>query len=105
MLKKLKGNFDRGVEKIQWISSVLSERLKIELSVVRLLYYSEKLEKEKKELMNSIGQRVYDLKSAPERSVLKDSLVAETLKEIERLEREIDETKKKASEISRIEDT
>ena len=100
MLKRLKENFDSGIEKIKWFSTVLSERIKIELLVMKLLFQSEKMEKKRDELLKKIGQRVYELKGDTDRNVLKDRFITEALNEIEQINRKIDSTKKKASEIS-----
>jgi len=100
MLKRLKKNFDRGVEQIKWFSTVLSERIKIELLVLKLLFQSDRMEKKRDDLLKKIGQRVYELKGEPDRDILKDRSVAESLGEIEKITGEIDSTKKKASEIS-----
>ena len=103
MLKRLKNNFDGGVEKLKWFSSMFSDRIRVELSVFKLLYHSEQLEKERDELMKSIGQRVHEMKAGSDRNILKDSVIADAMQEIERLNSEIESTNKKASEISRIE--
>jgi len=103
MLKRLKNNFDGGVEKLKWFSSMLSDRIKVELSVFKLLYHSEQMEKEKDALLKTLGQRVNEMKAGPDRNILKDSVIADAMQEIERLTSEIESTKKKASEISRIE--
>ena len=100
MLKRLKENFDSGIEKIKWFSTVLSERIKIELLVMKLLFQSEKMEKKRDELLKKIGQRVYELKGDTDRNVLKDRFITEALNEIEQINSKIDSTKKKASEIS-----
>jgi hypothetical protein len=100
MLKRLKKNFDRGVEKIRWFSSVLSERIKIEFLVIKLLFQSDKMEKKRDDLLNKIGQRVYEMKDNSDRQVLKDRVIAEALSEIEIINNEIETTKKKAAEIS-----
>jgi hypothetical protein len=100
MLKKLKGNFESGVERIKWFSSLFSDRIKIEYSVIRLLHQSEQMEKKKDELMRTIGNRVYELKGYSEGHVLKDGIISEALSEIEKIDKEIESTKKKASEIS-----
>ncbi len=63
MLKRLKNNFDGGVEKLKWFASMLSDRIKVELSVFKLLYRSEQMEKERDELMKTIGQRAYEMKA------------------------------------------
>ncbi|MEW6675662.1 MAG: hypothetical protein AB1348_06660 [Nitrospirota bacterium] len=100
MWKRLKDNFDSGIEKIKWFSSLLSDRLKIEYSVMKLLYQSEQMERKKDELMKTIGQRVYELKGYSDRYILKDRIIMEAFSEIEKINSEIDATKKKVSEIS-----
>jgi len=103
MWKRLKNNFDSGIEQIRWFSSLFSERLKIEYLVMKLFYRSEQLERKRDEFMKKIGRRVYELKGYSDRYILKDGIVVEALSEIEKINAEIDVTKKKASEISRIE--
>jgi hypothetical protein len=100
MFRRLKSNFDSGVEKIKWFSSLFSDRLKIEFSVVKLLHHSVQLEQKRNDLMRMIGQRVYELKEQSDRQVMKDRIILETFSEIERINSEIESTKKKASEIS-----
>lgn len=104
MLKRIKDSFENGVEKIKWASSLLSERVKIELSIMKLLYETDQLEKKKEDLMKTIGRRVAELKEYPDRQILKDSIVADALSEIEKITTEIDQTRKRASDISRIEE-
>jgi predicted transcriptional regulator len=100
MIKRLKNNFDTGVEKIKWFSSILSDRLKIEFSLIKLLHQSDQLEKKRDELMKHIGRRVCELKESSERSILKDRVIMDTMNEIAKIDSEIESTKKKASEIS-----
>jgi hypothetical protein len=100
MFKKLKDNFDAGIEKIKWFSSLFSDRLKIEFSVMKLLYQSTQMEKKRDELMKKIGQRVIELKEHSERQILKDRIIMDALSEIAKIDSEIESTKKKASEIS-----
>lgn len=100
MWKRLKDNFDSGVEKIKWFSSLLSDRVKIDYLVMKLLYQSEQMGEKRDELMKTIGQRVYELRGYSDRYILKDRVITEALSEIEKINNEIDLTKKKASEIS-----
>jgi seryl-tRNA synthetase len=100
MLKRLRDNFDNGIEKIKWFASLLSDRLKIELSVMRLLHESEQMEKKRDELMKKIGRRVLEMKEHADKQVLKDSVIMDTISEIEKIDQEIEQTRKKASEIS-----
>jgi hypothetical protein len=103
MLKRLKQNLERGIEKIKWFATVLNDRMKIEFSVVKLLYQSEQMEKKRDELMKTIGRRVYELKAGAEKHVFKDRIITDCLNEIDHLEAEIESTKKKASEMSSTE--
>jgi seryl-tRNA synthetase len=100
VIKRLRNNFEDGIEKIKWFASLLSDRLKIELSVMKLLHESEQMEKKRDELVKKIGQRVMEMREHAERQVLKDSVIMDTMNQIEKIDQEIEETRKKASEIS-----
>jgi hypothetical protein len=100
MVRRLKDNFDRGIVKIKWFSSLLSERLRIEYVVIKLLFQSDRMEKKKDELLKIIGQRVLEMKEHIDKQILRDRVIAEALSEIEKINNEINITKKKASEIS-----
>ncbi len=103
MWDRVKNNFDSGLKKIKWFSSLFSERVKIEISVMKLLYQSEQMKEKRDEMLKAVGMRVYDMKEHPEKSVIKDRAISDTLGEIEKINNEIEITKKKASEISSIE--
>jgi hypothetical protein len=100
MWTKIKRNFENGLAKIKWFSSLLSDRAKIELSVMKLLYESDQMEKKRDELMKTIGRRVFELRESSDRHIMKDRVIAESISEIEQISGEIETTKKKASEIS-----
>lgn len=86
--------------KLKWFSHILSDRMKIELSVFKLLYQAEQMEKNKEDLMKTIGERMLELKDHSEKSILKDRVIADAMNEIEKINQEIEEIKKQASEIS-----
>jgi len=100
MWTKIKRNFENGVAKIKWFSSLLSDRAKIEISVMKLLYESDQMEKKRDELLRMIGRRVFELRESSDRHIMKDRVIAESISEIEQISGEIETTKKKASEIS-----
>lgn len=100
MWTRIKSNLESGTEKLKWFSSMFSDRLKIELSVMKLLYESDCLEKKKDDMMKTIGKRIWELQGQPERNILKDTIIMDALSEIERINSDIDATKKKASDIS-----
>ncbi len=104
MYKRLKDSFYSGLEKIKWFSSLVSDRLSVELTVIKLLYQSDQMEKKKDDLMRAIGLRVFEMKNSTDRQILKDRIIEEALAEIERISLEIEQTKKKASDISKIEE-
>jgi hypothetical protein len=100
MWTRIRNNFESGIEKLKWFSSMFSDRLKIELSVMKLLYESDCLEKKKADIMKTVGERVWELKGQTERNILKDTIIMDALEEIERINSDIDATKKKTSDIS-----
>jgi len=102
MIKNLIENFKKGLEKFRWFAALFSERIKIEIAVFRLLYDHEEMNRKKDEILIKIGQRVVDLRDNTERNILKDRVIAESLIEIEGLDKSIGELKEKASEISRV---
>lgn len=104
MFKRLKESFDSGIGKIKWFSSLLSDRLKIEYSVTKLLYQSEQMERKRDELMKKIGQRISELKGHSDRYIMKDRVIVEALNEIEKINSDIEAVKKEASEISKVEE-
>jgi ArsR family metal-binding transcriptional regulator len=102
MLKKLKDNFEKGVERVKWFAGFFSERLKIEIALIKLLYRSDELNKQKDELLISIGQRVCELKRSGEKNMQKDAEILKAVDEIERLEKNAGDIRQKVSEITRV---
>jgi len=102
MLKRIKDNFSKGIDRIKWFSTVLSERLKIEITIIKLLYRSDEMNKKRDELLKKIGQRVYELKVHTDKNILKDKVVSEAIVEIEKVEKDIEELNQKVSEIGKV---
>ena len=103
MWRKVKDNLDSGVERVKWFSSLVSDRLKIEIALVKLLYRSSEMEKKRAALMTEVGEKVYGMRNGPDKNVLRDPDVLQTLRQLESLDAEIEDLRKKASEISRFE--
>lgn len=101
-MKKIINDFRRGLERMRWFSAVFAERLKIEIAIFRLLYESDRMTKTRAELLATIGERVLELKDHHEKNVLKDSVVAEAVAEIDRLEKNIEDLKTRANEIAKV---
>ncbi|MFZ3123431.1 MAG: hypothetical protein WA104_08765 [Thermodesulfovibrionales bacterium] len=103
MWKRVKNNFDAGIERIKWFSSLLSERMKIEFSVIKLVSDRDKKEKERAEKLRLIGERVFEMREQHDKNILKDKVIAGSIIEIEKLDSEIEDIKNKVSEISKVE--
>ncbi|TAN43435.1 MAG: hypothetical protein EPN22_10200 [Nitrospirae bacterium] len=101
MFSQVKKDLEQGVEKLKWFSSLLSERVRIELEVFKLLYKSEEMKKQKDDLLKSIGEEVYEHRGQ-NRNIYARSEIIAAIKEIEKLEPEIKESLEKASAISKI---
>jgi len=101
-VKKIIDDFRKGLERIRWFSTVFAERLKIEVAIFRLLYETDRVAKTRGELLRKIGERVMELKEHKDKNILKDSIIAEAVAEINRLEKTIDDLKTKVAEIGRI---
>ena len=102
MFERVRESFGNGISRIKWFAGVFADRLKIEVAVVRLLYRSAEMEKKKAELLRNIGMRVYELRGSPDRNILKDKTVFELVEALAKLEKEMDELKQKASEMSSV---
>ncbi|MGD8351937.1 MAG: hypothetical protein PVG55_02975 [Nitrospirota bacterium] len=103
MIEKIKSSLDSGVGKIKGFANLFSDRLKVEASVIKLMKESGGLEKEKEAHFRTIGERVFELRGGGEVNVFEDIVIRQTLDRIEKLDAEIAEIKKRASEISKVE--
>jgi hypothetical protein len=103
MWKRIKENFDSGADKVRWFSSLMNERMKVELSLFKLLYKTTEMEKNRASLMKTIGERVFELRNASEKRILRDPAILEALESLEKLDSEIADMRRKASEIEKIE--
>jgi uncharacterized protein YaaW (UPF0174 family) len=101
-VKKIIEDFKKGIEQLRWFSTLFAERLKIEMAVFKLLYESDKMTRMREDMLRKIGERVVELKSHEGKNILRDTVVAEAVHEIEKLEKSIDDLKNKVSEISRV---
>ncbi|PKL50412.1 MAG: hypothetical protein CVV37_07115 [Nitrospira bacterium HGW-Nitrospira-1] len=102
MLKKIYENFRNGAEKIKWFAALFSERMNIEVAIFKLLYQSDKMARKREALLKTIGEQVVELKGHSEKNIYRDSAVSETLEEIEKIDKRINDLKHKASEIGPV---
>ncbi len=99
MLKRVMENFKDGLARIRWFATVFSERFRIEMAVIKLMYRSDEMEKKRQELFRTIGERIYESKGNPEKNIFRDKVIGEAMEKIEKMEKDIEELKEKASEI------
>jgi hypothetical protein len=98
----MRENFKQGLYTLKWFATVLSERLKIEIAVIKLLYQSDEIEKRRGELLKAIGERVYELKGHPDKNILRDRAVLGAIEEIDKIEKDLEGLKQKVSEINSV---
>ncbi|MBF0516738.1 MAG: hypothetical protein HQK97_06415 [Nitrospirae bacterium] len=99
MWNKIKRDFESGMDRLQWFAAIVTERLTIEISFIKMLAKIDNLEKEKEELFKSIGKNAYELSFNRTTDLYNYHKVAEAIREITCLERSIEELKKEAGEI------
>ncbi len=103
MFIRLKESFEAGVERLRWFASILSERIKVELAVIKLLWSSSDLEKRREELLKQMGKRVFELRGAGEVNLAEDVKISRPLKELEAVEAELEGLRRQVSEIGEVE--
>ena len=103
MLRKLNAGIAAGSERIKWFFSVIAERIKIEIAVIRLLGKSEHYDRERKRHLESIGERVFEFRDSRNVMILDDPLVKDSLRELEKLEEQISLLRKEAEDITALE--
>lgn len=101
MLDKIRKSLNEGVKKVKWFAAFLSERTRVETSIARLLYESNKLEAKLDGLYRDIGKRVLELKEKGEKAVLKDFIILQMINETKGLKDEIEDYKSRAHDLSR----
>lgn len=103
MLIKIKQSFDTGLQKLRWFSTLVVERFRVEQAVIKLLWASDELEKNRERHLREIGERVFKLKDREDADVLKDRKIKVIVKELNAVEAELDELRARAAEIGETE--
>jgi FtsZ-binding cell division protein ZapB len=100
MLRRVMESFRQGIGRIKWFSSVVSARLKIEIAIIKLLQRSDAAQKQREELIRTIGERVCELGTNRDRNVFRDRTIQEALNTIEGLEKEIEELNRRVQDVT-----
>lgn len=103
MIGKVYQEVADGVEKLRWYLSLVIERIKMEFAVVKILGKTEKYERDKRDLLVSIGKRVHELSERKRVNVFEDREIKDSLLKLERLSGEIESLRRKVEEISALE--
>jgi len=101
MIGRVKKDFESGIKKVKWFATLLSERVRIEITIFKLLYKSEELKKKRDELLRQIGEEVYEMRTKG-KNVYGSKEVLAAIKSLESIEPEIRETLEKASDFSKL---
>jgi|SRR5208283_2232530 len=101
MLSRVKKDFESGIKKVTWFAKLLSERVRIEVTIFKLLYKSEELQKKRDELLRQMGEEIYEMRDKG-KNVYSNKEVLSAIKALESMEPEIRETLEKASELSKL---
>jgi hypothetical protein len=104
MVLRIRESMQKGMETLRWYASVVNERLKVEVAVIQLLRKSEVLEKKRRQKARLIGERVFELRKSGDADLRADGTIMAALKELEALDQEITEMKRKASQIGETEE-
>jgi hypothetical protein len=101
MLDRIRKNFNDGLKNVKWVATFLAERTKVETSIARLLYESNKLETRLNELYGEVGKRVLELREKGEKEIMKDFIILQTVSEIKKLKEQIEDYKSRAHTLSK----
>ncbi len=102
MLGRLREHFENGLSRIRWFSNVLSERVQIEISLMKVFGKIEGLKRRRAGIMQSIGEKVYDMRLNPVPDVYNQKQIRDYMKELADIEKEIEEFKKQAEDIGSL---
>lgn len=103
MLKRVRDSLERGIEKLRWFSNLVNERLKVEITLFRLINQSSEIEKKRDAILKAIGERVLELKKKSERNIFKDPTIIELMERLKIIDNEMENIRNKVIELSKIE--
>ncbi|MBF0473040.1 MAG: hypothetical protein HQK93_04820 [Nitrospirae bacterium] len=102
MFTKLRKDFERGNVWLKWFGGVLSERLRIESSLLRIFVTVNSLENKRDLLMKDIGEQIFNMRNEPITDIYNVKVIRDNIKGIEELNLLISKTKKEAAEFNSI---
>jgi len=98
MLEIIKKDFLQGLKTFKFWAQVFSERVKVELNVLKLISEINKLSLKRDELLKSIGKEICSL-WAGELNLKENEKISALVRQIREIEAQIEDRKKKLSEL------
>lgn len=98
MLEIIKRDFLQGLKTFKFWAEVLSERVKIELNVLKLISEINRLNIKRDALLNSIGKEVYNLWGS-DFNLKENEKISSLVRQIREIESQIEDKKRKLSEL------
>lgn len=98
MLEIIKRDFMQGLKTFKFWATVISERIKIEINVLKLITEMNKLNIKKDELLKSIGKEIYDSLNRY-LEIKENEKILSLIRQIREIETEIEDKRKKFSEL------
>ncbi len=100
MLEDIYMALRKGYEKLKRFSSILYERTRVEIAVIKMLNDVHGIDRRIEENYRIIGKRLKELYDIHEKNVLRDEIIVQTFKEIQRLTEEREDLIRKSSELA-----
>lgn len=98
MIETIKKDFLQGLKTFKFWASIISERLKIEINVVKLTGQINKLVEKRDELLKNVGKEIYDLWGA-DLNLKENEKISNLIRQVREFEAEIEEKKRKLNEL------
>ncbi|MEN2986109.1 MAG: hypothetical protein ABDH16_05590 [Thermodesulfovibrionaceae bacterium] len=98
MIETIRKNISEGVKTFKFWAQFISERLKVEINIVKLAAQINKLVDKRDELLKDIGKEVYENPKVFEENEKIKSLI----RQIREIEAEIEEKKSKLKELESL---
>jgi len=98
MIETIKKDFLQGLKTFKFWASLLSERVKVELNVLKLIGEINRLVLKRDELLKIVGKEVYNSWSSL-LEIKENEKIANSVRQIRELETEIEDKRKKLAEL------
>jgi len=98
MIETIKKDFFQGLKTFKFWASLLSERVKVELNILKLIGEINRLVGKRDELLKMVGKEVYNSWGSLV-EIKENEKIANSIRQIRELETEIEDKRKKLAEL------